>query len=277
MMLQAQSEVAQLQEQLLAAVSQQEALHKALHEMQATIAVLRDQIQHQADRSACPEAAQDNGLLYARAGNDVSHMASPSTSELVQALQQQVTDLKAISFLLDTCQHQQHPRQPVLRSASLGGQHTGSRSSARGGSILHGSSAQKHECRMPPRPPRSLPSRRLPMSAYASPAGGTQSHQTDAIKAHHSLQQHSASAAAAAAGPASSSDTCWCGRPKMLSGSVVNTPVRQCGYGDQGLASQWHGQQEGYMPSSTATPVKGSARSAKFSHTSFYSDGVFIG
>ncbi len=260
-MLQAQSEVAQLQEQLLAAVSQQEALHEALHEMQATIAVFRDQIQHQADRNACPEAAQDNGLLYERAGNDVGHMASPSTSELVQALQQQVTDLKAISFFLDDCQHQQQPRQPVLRSASLGGQHSGSRNSARGGSTLHGSAAQKHECMMPPPPPRSLPSRRLPMSAYASPIGGTQSHQTDTIKAHHSLQ-HSASLAAAAAG-ASSSDTCWCGRPKKMSGPVVNTPVRHFGPSARGLASQRHGQQEGYLPSSSSTPVKGSDRYAK--------------
>jgi len=261
-MLQAQSEVAQLQEQLLAAVTQQEALHKALHEMQATIAVLRDQIQHQADSSACPEAAQDNGLLYERAGNDVGHMASPNTSELVQALQQHVTDLKAISLFLDDCQHQQQPRQPVLRSASLGGQHSGSRNSARVGSILHGSAAQKHECMMPPPPPRSLPSRRLPMSAYASPVGGTQSHQTDAIKAHHSLR-HSASLAAAAAGAASSNDTCWCGRPKKMSGSVVNTPVQQYGSSAQGLASQRHGQQEGYLPSSSSTPVKGSDRCAK--------------
>ena len=261
MMLQAQSEVAQLQEQLRAAMTQQEALHKALHDMQATIAVLRDQIQNQADRSAYPEAAQDNGLLHERAVNDVGHMASPSTSELVQALQQQVTDLKAISFFLDDCQHQQQPRQPVLRSASLGSQHSGSRNSARGGSILHGSSAQKHECMMPPPPPRSLPSRRLPMSAYASPIGGTQSHQTDTIKAHHSLR-HSASGAAAAAG-ASSSDTCWCGRPKKMNGSVVSTPVRQFGSGAQGLASQWHGQQEGYLPSSSSTPVKVSDRCAQ--------------
>ncbi len=261
-MLQTQSEVAQLQEQLLAAVTQQEALHKALHEMQATIAVLRDQIQHQADRSACPEAAQDNSLLYQMAGNDVDHMASPSTSELVQALQQQVADLKAISFFLDDCQHQQQPRKPVLRSASLGGWHSGSRNSARGGSILHGSAAQEHECMMPPPPPRSLPSRRLPMSAYASPVGGTQSHQTDAIKAHQSLR-HSASLAAAAAGAASSNDTCWCGRPKKMSGSVVNTPVRQYGSSAQGLASQRHGQQEGYLPSSSSTPVKGSDRCAK--------------
>ena len=263
MILQAQSEVAQLQEQLLAAVSQQEALHKALHEMQATIAVLRDQIQHQADSSACPEAAQDSSRPYERARTVVGHMASRSTSELVQALQQQVTDLKAISFLLDECQHQQQPRQPVLRSASLGGQHSGSRNNARGESILHGSSAQKHECMMPPPPPRSLPSQRLPMSAYASPAGGTQSHQTDAIKAHHCLRP-SASAAAAAAGTASSSDTCWCGRPKKVSGSVVNTPVQQCGYNGQDLASQWHGQQEGYLPSSNSTPVKGSGRCANF-------------
>lgn len=263
MMIQAQSEVAQLQEQLLAAVSQQEALHKALHEMQATIAVLRDQIQHQADSSAYPEAAQEIDRPYQMAGNDLGHMASPSTSELVQALQQQVTDLKAISFFLDDCQHQQQPRKPVLRSASLGGQLLGSRSYARGRSILHGSAVQKHECMMPPPPPRSLPSRRLPMSAYASPAVGTQSHQTDAIKAHHSLR-HSASAAAAAAGTASSSDTCWCGRPKKMSGSVVNTPVRQFGSSAQGLASQWHGQQEGYLPSSSSTPVKGSDRCARF-------------
>ncbi len=229
--------------------------------MQATIAVLRDQIQHQADRSACSEAAQDNGLLYERAGNDVGHVASPSTSELVQALQQQVTDLKAISFFLDDCQHQQQPRKPVLRSASLGCQHPGSRNSVRGGSSLHGSSAQKHECMMPPPPPRSLPSRRLPMSAYASPVAGTHSHQTDAIKAHYSLR-HSASLAAAAAG-ASSSDTCWCGRPKKMSGSVGNTPVRQFGSSAQGLASQRHGQQEGYLPSSSSTPVKVSDRCAK--------------
>lgn len=260
-MLQAQSEVVQLQEQLLAAVSQQEALHKALHEMQATIAMLRDQIQHQASSTACPEAAQDSSRPYdERARTVVGHMASPSTGELVQALQQQVADLKAISFFLSDYQHQQQPRQPVLRSASLGGQHSGSRNSARGGSILQGSTAQKHECMMPPPPPRSLPSRRLPMSAYASPAGGTQSHQTDAIKAHHCLRH---SAFAAAVGTASRSDTCWCGRLKQMSGSAVNTPVRQFASSAQGLASQWHGQQKGYLPSNSSTPVKGSDRCAR--------------
>lgn len=264
---QAQSEVAQLQTQLQAAVSQQEDLHEALHEMQATIAMLRDQIQRQATTSAHAGAAADHDRPHNEA-TDQGHVASCSniTGELVQALQQQVADLKAISSFLDDSQQQQQQQQqnllakPVLRSASLGRQYLGSSISPSPGrgSMSYGASAQKHECMMPPPPPRSLPSRRLPMSAYASPASGSRPPQTDAIKAHHPLR-HSASASGAAAGAAPGSDKCWCGRPKKASGSGVSTPVRWGGAIAQEVAHQWDTQQ-GHVPDSSSNPLRDSGR-----------------
>lgn len=262
---QAQSEVAQLQTQLQAAASQQEELHEALHEMQATIALLRDQIQRQATTSAHASAAADSDRPQHGAtdqGHEVS--CSNATGELVQALQQQVADLKAISSFLDDSQQQQQQHllsKPVLRSVSLGRQYVGSSISPSPGrgSMSYGAAAQKHECMMPPPPPRSLPSRRLPMSAYASPASGSRPPQTDAIKAHHPLR-HSASASGAAAGAASGSDKCWCGRPKKASGSGVSTPVRWGGAIAQEVAHQWDTQQQGHVPHSSSNPLRDSGR-----------------
>lgn len=260
---QAQSEVAQLHSQLEVAFSQQEALQQALHEMQATIAVLRDQIQHQADATAHASVPHNSDRSDHRAHSEgrAAGLSSNTTSALVQALQQQVAELKSISSFLDDSQHQTQQQQqqpPVLRAASAAGQGLRQKSSPRVGSVQYGSAAQavpRHECMMPPPPPRSLPSRRLPMSAYASPASHSHLHQTDSIKAHHPVRQ-----SAAVAGAVSTSDKCWCGRPKKMSGTALCTPVRHIRSNAGDLASSWGGQQEGFVRSYSSTPVRDSDR-----------------
>ena len=235
-----QSEVAQLQSQLQGAVTQQEALQQALNDMQSTIAVLRDQVQQQA------QAGTHDADAYPQPGNHEKgssntmqqlSQAAPATA-LVQALQQQVADLKELSACLSTSQQQRHLKHQLSQSVSLdkpvhhdtargeiGGPH-GGLAEAHGGmarsprGLSAAGAGLKHDCMMPPPGPRSVPNRRLPMSSYASPASQPDPHLTDVIKAHHPSRQ---SAAETAAG-----DKCWCGRPKKLTGLTVNTPSN-CG------------------------------------------------
>ena len=236
---QAQSEVAQLQSQLQDAATQQEALQQALHDMQSTIAVLREQIQQQAEASAVDADAYLQPGSQQRASS-TSQLSSQAThaSTLVRALQQQVEDLKDISACLSDSR-QQHMKHQPSRSMSLdrsnthirackdvAGAHGGMTGSPRGLS----ETGQRHDCMMPPPAPRSMPNRRLPMSAYASPASKPASHHTSAIKAHQPTRQSVAmSAADTAAG-----DKCWCGRPKQLAGSTVGTPS------NRGIARRTH-------------------------------------
>lgn len=247
---QAQAEVAQLQSQLQDAVTQQEALQEALHDMQSTIAVLREQIQQQAEGSSACDAGTHPLHGHQQRGStaQVLSQATPA-SALVQALQQQVEHLKEISACLSDSQQQQQQQQhmkhqparaisldsPVTHSRAcrdmagnprgLAGAHAGMMGSPRGWSAS--GATLKHECMMPPPAPRSMPSRRLPMSAYASPASQPASPRINAIKAHHPLSQPAAESAA--------DDKCWCGRPKRLMGSVVATPLR---YSTTGIAAR---------------------------------------
>ncbi|KAL3140291.1 hypothetical protein ABBQ38_004559 [Trebouxia sp. C0009 RCD-2024] len=234
---QAQAEVAQLQSQLQDAVSQQEALQEALHDMQSTIAVLREQIQQQAEGSSACDAGTHSQHGHQQRGSTAQLLSQATpASALVQALQQQVEDLKEISACLNDSQQQQHMKHQPARANSLdspathsracrgmagnlrglAGAHTGMMGSPRGWSAA--GATLKHDCMMPPPAPRSMPNRRLPMSAYASPASQPASPRNNAIKAHHP-PSHSAAESAA-------DDKCWCGRPKKLTGSVVATPLR---------------------------------------------------
>ena len=257
--MQAQEETAQLQRELESALSQQEALQQALQEMQATIIVLRNQIQYQADCTAAAAASQDSGAVQQQRGGSEEQLPGPtsSTDALVQALQQQVADLRAISSYLDDSQQQQQQQQQQLAddwgtAAPASVQHVKPGSSVRGGSTHFGSAAQKHECMMPPPPPRSLPtSRRIAMSAYASPASCSHVRPFDAIKAHHRVKQP---------GAASFNDKCWCGRPKKIAGSAQCTPVKHTILDTQNVAHAWHGQQEGFVPSYSSSPISSSVR-----------------
>lgn len=234
---QAQSEVAQLQSQLQDAVIQQEALQQALHDMQSTIAVLRDQIQQQAMASTHSNAYAQPGT---RQRDDSSAMQQLTqvfpASGLVQALQQQVEDLRKLSACLsDSQQQQQHLKHQLTQSVSLDRtmHHSRDMAGPRGGlAEAHGGMARsprglsasgarlKHDCMMPPPGPRSVPNRRLPMSSYASPASHPDPHLTDVIKALHHTRQSTADTTA--------DDKCWCGRPKKLTGSTVNsTPSKR--------------------------------------------------
>lgn len=234
---QAQSEVAQLQSQLQDAVIQQEALQQALHDMQSTIAVLRGQIQQQAMESTRTDAYGQPGTRE-RDGSSAMQQVTQGlpASGLVQALQQQVEDLRKLSACLsDSQQQQQHLKQQLTQSVSLdrtmhhsrgmagplGGlaeAHGGTARSPRG--LSASGAGLKHDCVMPPPAPRSVPNRRLPMSSYASPTSHPDPHLTDVIKALHPTCQSTADTAA--------DEKCWCGRPKKLMGSTVGTPSK-CG------------------------------------------------
>lgn len=233
---QAQSEVAQLQSQLQDAVTQQEALQQALHDMQSTTATLRDQIQQQAQAGSHDADAHPQPGNQQRGSSDAKQQLSQTTpaSALVQALQQQVEDLKELSACLSDSQQQRQLKHQLCQSVSLdrsvrhsracgdvagprGGLAEACGGMARSARGLSASDAGlKHDCMMPLPGPRSVPNRRLPMSSYASPASQPDPHLTDVIKAHHPPHQ---SAAETAAG-----DKCWCGRPKKLTGSTVSTP-----------------------------------------------------
>ena len=263
--MQAQEETAQLQKELESALSQQEALQQALQEMQATITVLRNQIQYQADCTAAAAASQDSGTVQQQRDGSEEQLPGPtsSTDALVQALQQQVADLRAISSYLDDSQQQQLA-DDWGTAAPVSVQHVKPGSSVTGGSTHFGSAAQKHECMMPPPPPRSMPtSRRIAMSAYASPASCSHVRPSDAIKAHHRVKQPAAAPgamAAAQAGAASFNDKCWCGRPKKIAGSAQCTPVKHTMLDTQNIAHAWHGQQEGFVPSYSSSPISSSVR-----------------
>ena len=260
---QAESEVSQLQTQLQDAVIQQEALHHALQDLQSTIAVLRQQIQQQAETQAY--ASDDRQLSTSQQKGSKAMQASTHASSacgLVQTLQQQVTDLRALSASLQNSQQQQHiaplaslhssgARNRSLRDMpgqciNAAGVHEDMIGNTRGVSASYAD--QKHDCMMSPPVRRSLPSRRLPMSAYASPASQSASHVTDAIKAHRSVRHSAADAA--------TGDKCWCGRPKKLTGSTASTPSR-CATDRvvERLGSAKH-QHEGCIPSQTSTPSK---------------------
>ena len=233
---QAQSEVVQLQSQLQDAVTQQEALQQALNDMQSTIAFLRDQIQQQAQAGTHDADAYPQPGNQERGSSNAMQQLSQSapTAALVQALQQQVADLKELSACLSDSQQQRHLKHPLSQSVSLEkpghhGRACGDMAGPRGGlAEAHGGMARsprglstagaglKHDCMMAPPGPRSVPNRRLPMSSYASPASQPDPHLTDVIKAHHPSRQSAAETAA--------DDKCWCGRPKKLTGSTVNTP-----------------------------------------------------
>ena len=233
---QAESEVAQLQTQLQDAVTQQEALRHALQDLQSTIAVLRQQIQQQAETQAY---ASDDRQVPSKQqkGSKATQVATHDSPAfgLVQALQQQVTDLRALSACLQDS-HRQYHTAPLSSLHSSGAHNRVNRDtpaaysdtaeayenivgsmSARG--VLASQTDQKHDCMMLPPSRRSFPSRRLPMSAYASPASQSASHLTDSIKAHRAVRQSSAVDAAPG-------DKCWCGRPKKVTGSTANTPSR---------------------------------------------------
>ena len=245
MFAQAQAEVAQLQSQLHDAVAQQEALQQALHDMQSTIAVLRERIQQQAESNTACVAAPHSQQGHQQRGSSATQLLSQATptSALVQALQQQVQDLKEISACRSDSQQQQQQQQHMMhqpdRAISLdspttqsrackdtAGTHrglAGAHASVRG--IHRGLSASgaslKHDCMMPPPAPRSMPNRRLPMSAYASPASQPASPRINAIKAHHPVS--------------AADDKCWCGRPKKLTSSAAATPL---GHGTAGIAAR---------------------------------------
>lgn len=232
---QAQSEVAQLQSQLQDAVTQQEALQQALHDMQSPIAVLRDQIEQQAQAGSHDADAHLQPAAQQRGSSNSMQQLSQAApaGALLQSLQQQVADLKDLSARLSNNQ-QQHLKHQLSQSLSLdrpnhhgraGGDiagprrglaeaHGGMTRSPRGLSAL--GAGLKHDCMMPPPGPRSVPNRRLPMSSYASPASQPDPHLTDVIKAHHPPRQSTAETTAG--------DKCWCGRPKKLTGSAVSKP-----------------------------------------------------
>ena len=236
---QAQSEVAQLQSQLQDAVIQQEALQQALHDMQSSIAVLRDQIQQQAVASPHPEAYAQPGTQKRDDSSAMQQLTQVfPASALVQGLQQQVEDLRKLSACLSNSQQQQqqqqHLKHQLTQAVSLdramhhgrdmagpyGGlaeAHGGMARSPRG--LSASGAGLKHDCMMPPPGPRSVPNRRLPMSSYASPASHPDPHLTDVIKALHHTRQSTADATAG--------DKCWCGRPKRLTGSTVGTPSKR--------------------------------------------------
>lgn len=234
---QAQSEVAQLQSQLQDAVIQQEALQQALHDMQSTIAVLRDQIQQQAVASPHPEAYAQPGTQKRDDSSAMQQLTQVfPASGLVQALQQQVEDLRKLSACLSNSQQQQqqqlkhqltqafsldramhHSRGVAGPCGGLAEAHGGIAKSPRG--LSASGAGLKHDCMMPPPGPRSVPNRRLPMSSYASPASHPDPHLTDVIKALHHTRQSTADASAG--------DKCWCGRPKKLTGSTVGTPSKR--------------------------------------------------
>ena len=227
---QAQSEVAQLQSQLQDAVTQQEALQQALHDMQSIMAVLREQIQQAGTHDA--DADPQFGNQQRGSSNAMQQLGqATSANALVQALQQQVEDLKELSSCLSDSQQQRRLKHQLCQSISLDRsvRHSRDMAGPRDGlAEAHGGMARsprglsasgaglKHDCMMPPPNPRSVPNRRLPMSSYASPASQPDPHLTDVIKAHHPPCQ---SAAETAAG-----DKCWCGRPKKLADSTVSTP-----------------------------------------------------
>ena len=268
--LQAQEEIAQLQSQLQDAVVHQEALQHALHDMQSTTAVLRDQIQRQAETAADEADCQGVPETSHHPKHNAVH-CTPANG-LVHVLQQQVRDLKRLSAVLaDAVQLQHEQEQPWQHhaAASAGLLNSSSHSRAlkdtypclpQGSPGMAGGSwglsasqpALKHDCKMPPPPSRSMLSRRLPMSAYASPASLSPSRLTDAIKAHHHVHQ---SAAEAPTG-----DKCWCGRPRKLAGSAVSTPSRH-GVGKRvdssSSASRRHNT---VMASHTATPTRAAGR-----------------
>ena len=234
---QAQREVAQLQSQLQDAVTQQEALQQALHDMQSTIAVLRHQIQQQAQAGTRDADAHPQPGIRQRGGSSSMQQLSQAApaGALVLALQQQVADLKELTGCLGDSQQQQHLKHQLSQSVSLDrrmhhGRACGDMAGPCGGSAKalegragspRGLSASgpglKHDYMMPSPGPRSVPKRRLPMSSYASPASQPD-HLTDVIKAHHASHQ---SAAETTAG-----DKCWCGRPKKLTGPAVSTPSK---------------------------------------------------
>ena len=266
--LQAQSDVLHLHSELAAALSQQDALQSALREMQATIAVLQTQIQNEAHAPSASDASDQHRHhgLHRGGGANLDHN---STSDLVQALQQQVDDLKTLSSLLD--QHQQQPDQSAAscsaQTASPAGQQF---SQGDHNSVLASDQPvqnpsarqpyQKHDCLMPPPPVRSLPSRRLPMSAYASPVSSPQAQQSAVIKAHHPIQQAAASSAAGAAASPGADDRCWCGRPKMTSKSVMNTPMRSSIAIAQQLCSLQKQDKAACTSATTSTVVAANAR-----------------
>ena len=229
---QAQSEVAQLQSQLQDAVIQQEALQQALHDMQSTIAVLRDQIQQQAVASTHTDAYAQPGIRHRDDSSAMQQLTQVfPASGLVQALQQQVEDLRKLSACLSNTQHLKHQltqavsldrtmhhrRDTAGPHGGLAEAHGGMARSPRGLSASR--AGLKHDCMMPPPGPRSVPNRRLPMSSYASPASHPDPHLTDVIKALHHTRQSNADTTA--------DDKCWCGRPKKLTGSPVSTPSKR--------------------------------------------------
>ena len=261
--LQAQSDVIHLHSELAAALSQQDALQSALQELQATIAVLQTQIQHEASAASASDDTHHRLQPGMHRQRDAT-LDNDRTSDLVKARQQQVADLKTLSSLLD---HQQQPDQdPATCSAQAAAQQS-STGTSRGQTpdqpVQYASARQpyqKHDCLMPPPPVRSLPSRRLPMSAYASPVSSPQVQQSGTIRAHHPAQQ----AAALPGASPGADDRCWCGRTKMTSKSVMNTPVRS----SIAIAQQLHSlQKQGKAANPLAFASTSGASNARYVHS----------
>lgn len=211
-------------------------MQQVLHDMHTTIAVLREQIQQQVEGSGHDSGAHSQHGHQQRGSNTAQLLSQAIPAKaLVRALQQQVEDLKEISVCLSDSQQQQqqqrHMKQqsaqvisldsPVTHSRAcrdmarphegLAGAHASTTENAKGLSEVR----LKHDCMMPPPALRSMPNRRLPMSAYASPASQPASPRIHAFKGANQPPRHSAA-----------DDRCWCGRPKKLTGSAVGTPLR---------------------------------------------------